>query len=169
MRPEKGTYPVFYENYIPYVKQEDIMLALSQGWTELNNAFSSIPKDKEEYAYAPGKWNPKQILLHLSDTERIFAYRALRFARKDPQQVLPFEENDYAAAADVSKRTLADILKEAESVREATITLFGSFSKDILLLSGKTASGPATVLSIGFAICGHGAHHINILKERYNL
>jgi hypothetical protein len=167
MRPEKGTYPAFYDNYIPYVKQEDVMVALEQSWAELKEAFSSISKDKEDYAYAPGKWTIKQMLLHISDTERIFSYRALRFARKDPQQVLPFEENDYAAAADVSKRSLADILAEMESVRNATISLFRSFSKETLLLTGNTAAGQTTVLAIGFITCGHAAHHIKILKERY--
>ena len=167
MRPKKGTYPVYYENYIPLVHQEDIVVALTQNWTELKDTFSAIPKEKEDYAYADGKWTVKQMLLHLADTERIFAYRALRFARKDPQQPLPFEENDYATAGDVSQRSLANILEELESIRNASLTLFKSFSQDTLLLSGNTAAGPATVLSIGFTICGHAIHHMNVLRERY--
>jgi len=167
MRPEKGTYPVYYENYIPLVMQENITVALHQNWDELKKVFSFVSKNKEDYAYADGKWTVKQMLLHLVDTERIFAYRALRFARKDPEQPLSFEENDYAAAADVSNRTLADIMEEMETVRMASISLFKSFSNDTLLLSGDTAAGSATVVSIGFTICGHALHHINVLKERY--
>lgn len=169
MRPEKGTYPAFYENYIAYVNQEDLVISLEQNWVELKAAFSAIPKDKENYAYAPGKWSIRQMLQHLADTERIFAYRALRFARKDLQQVLPFEENDYAEAADVRSRSLEELLEEMESVRKASITLYKSFSKETLLLKGNTAAGPITVLALGFATSGHAAHHIKVLKERYGV
>lgn len=167
MRPEKGSYPEYYENYIPLVKQENIITALTQNLSEVKALISSVPASKEDYAYAGGKWTVKQLLLHVSDTERIFSYRALRFARKDPQQPLPFEENDYAAAADVSGRSLADIMQELETVRVATLSLFKSFSQDELLRSGNTAAGRSTVLAIGFTTCGHATHHMNILRERY--
>jgi len=167
MRPHKGTYPAYYDNYIPLVKQEEIVLALTQNWKELKEFISTIPEEKENFAYAEGKWTIKQVLVHLIDTERIFSYRALRFARKDEQQPLPFEENDYAANAEVSNRTLEDILEEFENVRKASISLFKSFSQATLLLSGRTAMGPATVVSIGFTICGHATHHANVIKERY--
>lgn len=167
MRPQKGSYPAYYENYIPLVNQEDVIVALTQNWNTLKETFAAIPESKEDYAYADGKWTIKQMLQHLADTERIFAYRALRFARKDPQQPLPFEENDYARAADVSSRSLKNILEEMETVRHASLSLFGSFSEADLLRSGKTAAGEATVLSLGFAVCGHAIHHMNVLKERY--
>lgn len=167
MRPQKGTYPAFYDNYISHVKEENLLDALNNNWKQVKELISAIPAEKESYAYAKGKWTVKQLLNHVNDTERIFAYRALRFARKDPQQPLPFEENDYANAADVSKRSLTDILNEFNDIRAASISLFKSFSGSTFLNSGHTSLGDATVLSIGFTICGHAAHHMSVLKERY--
>lgn len=167
MSPVKGTYPDYYDNYIPLVNQEAVTLALTHNWEELTNLASSIPENMEDSAYAPGKWTIKQVFMHLVDTERIFAYRALRFARKDPQQPLPFEENDYADNADVSNRTLKDIMQEFEAVRKATSLLFKSFSQSTLLTLGNTALGNTTVLAIGFLTCGHAIHHMNVIKDRY--
>ncbi len=167
MRPLKGTYPTYYENYIPLVKQEDVVVAFTQNWQELKDFISAIPKEKENFAYAEGKWTIKQVIIHLVDTERIFTYRALRFARKDPQQPLPYEENHYAETAEVANRTLADIMEEFENVRKASISLFKSFSETTLLNSGTTSVGPATALAIGFATVGHAIHHTNVIKDRY--
>lgn len=167
MRPQKGTYPAYYENYIPLAAGDDLISAFTQNWRELKELIASIPSDKENYAYAEGKWTIKQIISHLIDTERIFSYRALRFARKDPQQPLPYEENHYAATAELSNRNLKDLLDELDSVRSASLTLYKSFSDATLLNSGNTSMGNATVISIGYATCGHAVHHMNILKERY--
>src|SRR5437870_7271735 len=128
MKPEKGSYPVYFENYIPLVEEENVLEALAQSWISIKTMLAAIAKDKENFAYAEGKWTIKQVVNHMIDTERIFAYRALRFARKDPQQPLPFEEDHYAANADVSGRTLSDLLYEFDSVRKASFSLFNSFS-----------------------------------------
>jgi hypothetical protein len=167
MRPQKSTYPVYYENYIPLVKEDDLITALNQNWKEIKEFISQIPKQKENFSYAPGKWTIKQVVNHLIDTERVFTYRALRFARKDPQQPLPFEEDNYAAAAEVQERTLADIMDEFEAVRKSTLLLYKSFSNTTLLLSGKTAGGETTVLAIGYTTCGHATHHLRVISERY--
>src|SRR5262245_11678297 len=128
MKPAKGSYPLFYETYISKTPENDVTDALNNSYKELMNCISAIPSEKENHAYAPGKWTVKQLMNHLTDTERIFAYRALRFARKDPQLLAPFEENDYAEAADVSKRSLKDLLQEFEYARLANIAMFRSFS-----------------------------------------
>jgi hypothetical protein len=167
MKPEPGSYPKYFENYIPYVKEENVMDALKNNWKECQTFLSGIPYAKENFAYSPGKWSIKQLVIHMIDTERIFAYRALRFARKDPQQPLPFEEDDYAANAHVEHRTLAELLDEFDTVRKASISLFASFPEEVLLYSGVTASGNCTVLALGFTICGHAAHHLKVLKSRY--
>lgn len=167
MKPLQGTYPKYFENYIPWVKEGDVHLALKNNLNEISAFFRTIPADMENFAYAPGKWNIKQVLNHVIDTERIFTYRALRFARRDPQQPLPFEENHYADHADVSKRSLADLIEEFEAVRKASILLFKYFSEDTLLLSGKTAAGDCTVLALGYTTCGHAIHHMNVINERY--
>ena len=167
MRPVKGTCPSYYDYYNDLVKENNLLAALDSGWVEVQQVISTIPKEKESFAYAEGKWTIKQVLIHLIDTERIFAYRALRFARKDPQQVLSYEEDDYAAAAELDTRTLADLLQEFETVRKSSISLFKTFSEETLLRSGLTAIGSATVVSLGFMICGHALHHLNVIKERY--
>ena len=167
MRPEPGSYPAYYDHYIPLVKEENILDALRASALTVVQAIEQIPPEKENFSYAEGKWTSKQVVSHIIDTERILCYRALRFARKDPQQPLPFSEDDYAANAGLSHRSVHDLLEEFESVRTATQTLFKSFSAESLLFPGNTAIGQTTPLAIGFMICGHGQHHINVLKSRY--
>jgi hypothetical protein len=167
MRPEPGTYPAYFENYIPLIKGNNVISALERTREELVTTLYNIPGPKETYAYAPGKWTVKQVVQHITDAERVFAYRALRFARGDDQQPLPFEENDYAKAAELDSRSLKDLLEEFETVRQATLSLFRTFSDNTLLLTGKTTFGRTTVLAIGYLIAGHGLHHLNVLKQRY--
>lgn len=167
MKPEAGSYPAYFDNYIKYVTQEQVMDAFNQTWTEISNTISGISEEQANYAYAEGKWTIKQVLIHMIDTERIFAYRALRFARKDPQQLLPYEEDLYAATAELTNRNLKDLMEEFDIVRKSSICLFKSFSDNTLLNAGKTAAGEITVLALGFTICGHALHHLKVLKERY--
>ncbi|MGZ3900130.1 MAG: DinB family protein [Bacteroidia bacterium] len=167
MRPPKGTYPEYYENYIPLVKQENIKEALLENERETLGFFGAIPDNMGDHSYAAGKWTIKAVLNHIIDTERIFSYRALRFARKDDAQPLPYEQDLYVANAELYKRSLADLVLEFKTVRQATLSLFNSFSKEALILIGQTAAGKASVNAIGFTICGHSIHHINIVRERY--
>lgn len=117
--------------------------------------------------YAPGKWTVKDVIQHVIDTERIFAYRALRFARNDKTLLPGFEQNDYAVIAEATHRELKDLLEEYIAVRTATIQLFKSFTHEMLMREGQTASGTVTVSGIGFAIVGHTKHHMGVLKEKY--
>lgn len=167
MRPQQGTYPAFLETYISKVKEDNVLSALKANTELLNTFFKSIPQDKGDFAYAPGKWTIKQLIIHISDAERIFSYRALRFARGDEQQPLPFEEDDYAANCKAEKRSLQSVIEELVAVRKSTTLLFETFDESDLLKPGNTASGRTNVNAIGFAICGHAAHHIGIAKERY--
>lgn len=167
MRPVQGTYPAFLETYISKAKEENVLDALKANTQLLETFLRSIPKDKGDHAYAPGKWTIKQLLLHICDTERIFAYRALRFGRGDAQQPLPFEEDDYAKNSNADKRTLNSVIEELLAVRKATTLLFESFSEETLKLTGNTKMGEVSVNSIGYAICGHAAHHVAVARERY--
>jgi hypothetical protein len=166
MRPDKGTYPEYYDLYIPLVK-ENVVAALNSNWEELRGYIPHIAAAKEEYSYGPGKWTVKQVVQHMIDTERVISYRALRFGRKDPQANPPFEEDAYAANAELAHRNLKDLMEEYEAVRKATICLFRSFSENTLLLKGKTFIGETTVVALGFLISGHALHHLNVLKTRY--
>jgi hypothetical protein len=167
MRPAPGTYPPYYENYIPLIKGNNVISAIERTRDELTATLYNIPVAKENYAYAQGKWTIKQVVQHITDTERIFTYRALRFARGDQQQPLPFEENDYAREVELDGRTLRDQAAEFETVRAATLSLFRTFSEGVLLRTGKTSFGETTVLAIGYLIAGHSLHHLNVLKQRY--
>jgi hypothetical protein len=167
MKPEKNTYPDYYNLYIPLVTADNVIDGLIVNQGEVGNLILSIPDNKSQYSYAQGKWTIKQVINHITDTERIIAYRALRFARKDPQQPLAFEEDHYAANSELDNRSMADLQEEFNNVRKATLSLFKSFSEKTLMLKGNTTMGDTTVLALGYLIAGHSKHHLNVIKERY--
>jgi hypothetical protein len=117
--------------------------------------------------YVPGKWTVRDIMQHVIDAERIFAYRALRFARNDKTVLPSFDENVYAVTAHASKRDLDELIEEFYSVRDASTKLFNSFSNEMLVKEGEIWSGTCSVVGMGFIIAGHFIHHIGVLKERY--
>ena len=127
----------------------------------------NIPLDKFDYRYAEGKWTIKDIIQHLIDTERIFAYRALRFARNDKTKLSGFEENDYVDEANAAKRSIQDLLTELDVVRQATLSLFKSFLNEELLRMGTASNNPISVRALGFVIIGHQNHHQRVFQERY--
>ncbi|MCC6371834.1 MAG: DinB family protein [Bacteroidia bacterium] len=166
---QEGKYPAYFLRYIDKISNNNLIQGLEENLFELKNFFGSIPPEKENHAYAPGKWTIKEILNHITDTERIFTYRALRFARKDPQQLLAFEEDDYARAAaeDVNKRSMASLIEELEFVRRSSIAMYKHFSSESLNRTGHIPSGEISVKSIGYILCGHVNHHIEVIKEKY--
>lgn len=169
MMPKEGTYPAYYHKYFLLVKDEELLPALENNLTDFKQFFESISAEKENYAYAPGKWTIKELINHITDTERIFAYRALRFARKDPQLLPAYEEDDYAraSAAEVNARSIKSLIEEFEQVRRSTISMYTNFSDESLNLSGKLPAGEISVLTIGYVLCGHVIHHIKVVKEKY--
>lgn len=126
-----------------------------------------IPMDKHDYSYASGKWTIKDIIQHLIDSERIFAYRALRFSRGDTTELPGFDENLFATNAYGNERKLQEMLTELALVRQSTIMLFKSLNDESMLKTGIASGYNVSVRSIGFAIIGHQNHHIKIFKERY--
>ncbi len=165
--PVPGTYPPYYDNYISLVNEEDVLTALEQQQSFIDHFFNSIDEHKAGYAYAPGKWTLKQLLQHLIDSERIFSYRALTFARKDAASLPGFEENDYAEVSNANVRQWSALCKEMKAVRQSTIALFESFSAENMLSSGIANENPITVVALGYAIAGHVYHHKRIIEERY--
>lgn len=127
----------------------------------------TIPLDKLEYRYAEGKWTIKEIIQHLMDAERIFAYRALRIARKGKTPLPGFEQDDYVTPSQANKRLIEDLINEFKAIKLATVTLFDSFSDEMLLSLGTASNSPISVRAIGFIIMGHEIHHCNVIKERY--
>lgn len=167
MRPADGTYPHYLTNYISQASGENLNDALMHSTELLLKSLSEIPENKGDFAYAEGKWTIKQVLIHISDAERVFSYRLLRFGRGDEQQPLPFDENYYAENCNAEKRTLQDVIEELFAVRNSTTALIHSFTQDDLNKNGNTAIGKISVNALGFAICGHSNHHIKVIKEKY--
>ena len=159
--------PPFYKNYVKQIDEPDVLQALRISGHRMLELVHSIPADKADFAYAPGKWTVREVLCHMMDAERIFCYRALRFARNDKTPLPGFEENDYAPQANASGRSLQKIAAEMGHVRSATIDLFESFTPEMLHRRGTASSKELSVIALGFIIPGHETHHRKILVERY--
>lgn len=157
----------YYELYLNRVSSTTELFEALEQKDELVDFFNSIPKEKQEFRYAPEKWTPKQILQHLIDTERIFTNRALRFAREDFTELPGYDENHYAEHCFSNNRSIEDLLEEYKVVRTSSIHLFKSFEESVLTLIGQASGGAFSVRVIPFILCGHQKHHIHIIKERY--
>jgi len=133
----------------------------------VNSFFASVPEDRHNYAYAPGKWTMKEMLQHIIDTERIFNYRALAFARKEQASLPSFDEDAYAASSNANNRNWNDLCEELKAVRKSTGIMYNSFDKNTLLNSGIANNKPMTVLAMGFTTIGHVYHHVKVTRDRY--
>ena len=167
MRPKKEEYPEYYNYYINLISQEDVLNALIDTKKTTIDFISQVPIELANFAYANGKWTTKQVLMHCIDTERIMSTRALRYSRGDSQKSTSFDENLYAANSHSDLRSLKDVEEEFVATRNSTIALFKSFSFESLITVGNSPGGIVTVNSVGYMICGHNQHHLNIIKERY--
>lgn len=166
-RPTLETIPGFYKGYVENVKDLDVIEALTQSSSVTLNIVRSIPENFGDYRYAEGKWSIKELLNHMMDAERIFAYRSLRFSRNDKTPLPGFEENDYAPQANAQGRTIQQLAKEMENLRQTTIDLYKSFSPEMLEREGIANSNKISVLNLGYIIAGHEAHHRKVITERY--
>ncbi|QCE42821.1 DinB family protein [Psychroserpens sp. NJDZ02] len=164
---QQDEYLPYFKGYIDQAEGVSLLSGLESSFKTIHSFYLSIASEKLEYRYAEGKWTIKEIISHLIDTERIFCYRALRFARQDKTDLSGFDENAYVLASGASERSIADLLEEYTLVRKATIALFKSFSKTVLISNGIAGSGSVSVRALGFLIIGHEKHHVNVIKERY--
>jgi len=143
------------------------MDALSESSAKMQEFLRTVPEAKGTYRYAEGKWSIKEVLNHLMDAERIFAYRALRFSRNDKTELPGFEENDYAPEANAHARTIKQLSDEMIRLRATSIDLFSSFTPEMLEREGKAFVNVAQVKVYAYIIGGHEMHHLSIFKERY--
>lgn len=127
----------------------------------------NIPMDKFDYRYAEGKWTIKEIIQHIIDTERIFAYRALRFSRNDKTALPSFDENDYVDNTNANNRGLQDLLTELSAVRHSNLLFYKSLSEEQLKRIGTASNNQMSVRALGFVIIGHQKHHQKVFQERY--
>jgi uncharacterized damage-inducible protein DinB len=165
--PDFTTLPDFYKNYVTLVQHLDMLEALKTSGTLSAGLVLAIPEHLGEFRYAPEKWSIKELLCHMLDAERIFAYRALRFARNDETPLAGFEENSYAPEANAHSRTLQQIVNEMKNLRASTLDLFTGFTSDMLQRKGSANNTTISVINIGYVIAGHETHHRNVLTERY--
>lgn len=166
-RPNLNEVPSFYHNYVRRVPENDLMPALRNQTPSFLRFLNRIPAAKRNYRYARGKWTIKELLQHMIDAERVFAYRALCFARQDKTALPGFDENSYAASSKAQKRNWEDMIAEFKSLRQSTELLFASFDRQQLGSKGIANNNPISVLAIGFIVTGHAYHHLHILRERY--
>jgi hypothetical protein len=166
-RPELSRVPEWYHGYIKKVQEDNLAGAFYAQSAAFVKFLERLPKAKQDYRYKDDKWTVKEVLQHIIDAERIFAYRALRFARKDATPLPGFDENEYAQNANVSNRSWNEIVAEFSALRKSTELMFASFNEEELQSSGIASQKPVYVLGIGFIIIGHTAHHWDIIKERY--
>ena len=166
-RPQSGYAGEYFFKYIDLVPGDDILEAFQVQEPIIEKFFAEIPVDKHDHFYAPGKWTVKQVLQHLSDAERVFAYRALRAARKDETNLHGFDENAFADEGKAAARRWDQLVQDCLTVRKASFTLYESFDEEQLQNRGMANSNSFTPNAMGYIMLGHYYHHINILKERY--
>lgn len=166
--PQQGDFAPFYQGYISLVQGDDVLSVLDHSLAPLQTWLESLENADIRFSYAPGKWTIAQVLQHMIDTERVFAYRAMCIGRGEQQPLPGFDENEYAAAAPADNRKLKGLAEELLTLRKASIILFRSLEKENAVNNTGVASGKnITVNALGFIMTGHILHHISIINSRY--
>ena len=170
-KPLQTEYPegIYFSRYIESVDNENVIETLKQNASYLENFYKNLESEMQNYKYAADKWTFKEILGHLTDTERIFGFRALAIARGEKQSLPGFDENEYMSAADFANQSLASLLNQYKLCRLATLALFESFSEEVQSNMGTANGNAISVRALMFMIAGHEIHHIKIMNERYGV
>ncbi|MBL8998193.1 MAG: DinB family protein [Gemmatimonadales bacterium] len=166
-RPNADEFASFYSGYLQQVPDGDVVEALIGGAEIAAALLHDVPEEVASKAYAPGKWTLKEVVQHLADAERIFAYRALRIARGDATELPGWDENAYAPASGAKERSLESLLDELESVRESTVTLFEGLPEEAWTRTGRANGQKVSVRALAWITAGHLLHHLEIIQERY--
>jgi hypothetical protein len=166
-RPGTDEYAPYYGRYIEKVEGNDALASLVAQRTSTAGFLASVPEARASYRYAPDKWSLREIIGHLSDAERIFSYRLLRFARADETPVPGFDENTYVPAGGFERRSLADVSAEFAAVRDATIALVRSLDDSATTRRGLASGQPISVRALAWICAGHELHHMGVIRERY--
>lgn len=159
--------PSYFQSYVDLVKNDDLQTALNEGKTNLLEIFHYVDADKMNVSYQEGKWTFQQMLQHIIDAERVFVYRAMRFARNDSTDLLGFDENEFADVARAEHLSKAFLLEMYEQNRKTTSLFFESLNEEEMNRVGKASGTECGVSALGKIICGHELHHIKVIKERY--
>jgi hypothetical protein len=166
-RPESGEYAPYYERYISLIEDNDILATLDRQRREMVLLLSGLSEEQGDFRYAPEKWSAKQVLGHVCDTERVFAYRALRISRGDVTPMEGFEQDDYVKNGPFARHVIAEVIEDYIAVRRATISLLRSLEEAAWSRRGVANKNEVTVRALAYTIAGHEAHHRRILEEKY--
>lgn len=166
-RPDATEYHTNYQKYFDLIPNGDYLDILKQDTIETVNFFDAIPLKKHDYRYAERKWTIKDVLMHIIDTERVFAYRALAAARGDTTPVYRMDEELYAGNVDVSNRPMEDLISEFKTVRNASEFLFKNMTHEQSKCSCNVVPHPMSARAIGYFIIGHALHHVGVVRDRY--
>jgi len=166
-KPESSEYAPYYERYVSLVAGDDVSDTLAAQPAELRKVFGELGDDKGTFAYESGKWTIKELLGHVIDGERMFAYRALRISRGDQTPIEGFEQDGYIENARSNERSFADLLDEFELLRVANVLMFNHMSEADWKRSGVASGVGVSVKALAYIMAGHVTHHVNIFNERY--
>ena len=165
--PEISEYPSSYGKYISLVQGDDLIEILDHQLNDSLAMLCRISEVKSLHRYEPAKWSIKEVLGHLNDSERIFTYRALRFARNDHTALSGFDQDPYVSEAGCDARPWSELVEEFGHIRRSTILFFRGLKLEAQMRFGVANNAPITVRALGFAIAGHELHHMGILREKY--
>ena len=166
-RPQPGEYAPYYERYISLVPGNDILTTLDDQRRQTMLMLSGRDERDGDYRYAPEKWTAKQVIGHINDTERIFAYRALRISRGDQTAIEGFEQDDYVRNGPFANRPLSDLVEDYIAVRRASLSLFRNLDEAAWSRRGSANKNEVTVRALAYIISGHELHHRRILEDKY--
>jgi hypothetical protein len=167
IRPAKSEYLPYYERYIALVPDGDVVATLATQMTETQALLCSLPASVATYRYAPDKWSLNEVVGHLIDSERNFAFRALRFARNDATPIPGFEQDDYVRNATFDSYSLVDLAAELEALRLSTVLMFRHIEEAAWTRRGIANGAEVSVRALAWIIAGHERHHREILLARY--
>lgn len=166
-RPKTGEYAPYYERYVALVRGEEILDALDQQRRQTMLLLSARDEADGDFRYAPGKWSAKEVLGHICDTERVFAYRAMRISRADATPLEGFEQDDYVRSGPFANHPLTDAIEDFIAVRRATLSLLRNLDEQAWMRRGIANKNEVTVRGLAYIIAGHELHHRAILEEKY--
>jgi hypothetical protein len=159
--------PPFYQKYLGWVSDSDLLNLLEQDHQETSDFLKSIPDSKYDYAYRPGKWTLKQILLHLIDVEMVFLYRAHRFSRNDTTDLPGFDQDAYIDKFNINKVSWELLYQRWDNLRRATVLFYKMIPDEARKRTGRAMGLEFTAESIGYILVGHTRHHVSIIREKY--
>jgi len=166
-RPNENEYPVYYSNYINLVEDDDIISVLENQIDFVKEFFINISEEKSNFRYAEGKWTIKEVFGHVIDTERIFAYRALRISRNDKTPLPGYDQDLFVKNSNFKNVSLQNLVDEFISVRKSNLKMFENFSSEMWLNIGTANEKLISVRAIAFILAGHLLHHLKVIEQKY--